>query len=124
MDEIDCLAFDMLAQRLHLWGEAGLLVNLEGWLLSAVFLDGQGRERPGCRVVVDAAYWLDPSQTAPERASAATLPVPVPAVTDPDPAPDEIPAPFLTRARNILARLTTLITALGGPALANGKAGR
>ncbi len=125
-DEIYCLAFDTLAQRLHLWGEPGLQVNLEGWLLSAVFLDEQERPYPGCRVAVDAAYWLDPKETAPERVREETPS----ALNEVMQVPDEVPtmvgdslASFLAWARDLLARCAFLRTGASGRMMANGKAG-
>jgi hypothetical protein len=126
MDEIHCLAFDTLAQRLHLWGEPGLWVNLEGWLLSAVFLDDKERPYPGCRVAVDAAYWLDPKESAHEGVLEETPLTHGEEMTAPDAvrgAPGNVPASVLTWVRNRLAHWTCLLTGAGQPVIAQGKAG-
>jgi single-stranded DNA-binding protein len=70
MDEIDCLAFEALAQKLHQAAEPGVRVHLERWLLLAPPGDREGPSPSVYRVAVEAAYWIDPRSTAP-------VPVPI-----------------------------------------------
>ena len=65
VDEIDCFGFRGTVGTLGVWGSAGLRVNLEGRLLTGVFLDENQAPLPGYHVWVDRAYAVDPLPDSP-----------------------------------------------------------
>jgi hypothetical protein len=75
-DELGCFAFRELARELETWGDPGRRINLEGRLVTGIFLDGDGNPLRGCHVLMESAYFLDPlpHETVVSAASAGDDP--------------------------------------------------
>jgi hypothetical protein len=74
VDEIGCLALETLAQSLYLEGEPGLLIHLEGRLLSFLCPAEEAPLAPTSPVAVEAAYWLDSRAVASQSARSVAEP--------------------------------------------------
>jgi single-stranded DNA-binding protein len=110
IDEIECVAFSELAQQLHRWGEPGLRINLEGWLLAGWCRDQTGEAFLLARVAIEAAYWIDPREFATAAMGEEAPPDGSPQRLEPVPdtaPPAEPPRTFFARARRRFARLMT-----------------
>ena len=124
IDEIECVAFSELAQQLHRWGEPGLRINLEGWLLAGWCRDQTGEAFRLARVAIEAAYWLDPREFAAEVQSETACPDFGPRESSFAPnvlVSDEPPTSFFTRAWRRFARFIVRASGTDRPLPTDGK---